>query len=258
MVTWTISIDPGIKNIGVSIFREKKLFFTETYQLTNDEKAQDLVFGIRHMMKHFVEKSKLVSLYTRSDHHRLVIEDQDVRCTKHFPGMAMMSFIELFPWGEIHLVHPQVVARWMSLNDFFEVNGKTQRPKKITRQKKKELTRYWVNMKTGQDFSSFDVCDSIMNFIYADCRIFSKEKLKRSEINNATYCVPANFPCSIDKNEYRSGGNQECEVNTVPNDGSNSLGDTLLRDNGSVDVVDSGKCGELIFSSDDDDYPQLL
>jgi hypothetical protein len=249
MVTWTISLDPGVRNIGVSVFKDKKLIYWSTAFLENTVDPNEYTKGISNLLERIVHSANMEWKY--GDTNKLVIEDQSVHCTKHFPGLAMMKFREIFPWGKIFLVDPRPVARWM---DFKQLTDK----KKIHRLLKKQLTQRWVQELIGFEIRSVDVCDSIMNFIYSDCRLFSKEnKLKRIEIQNATYRVSTNLPITIFTDEHRPVRDQECEADPVPRNRFNPSGGYIFRDNGSIDDLNSGECGELLFSSDDGNDPEL-
>lgn len=195
---WTISLDPGWKNIGIAIFFEKTLMFFGKHSLK--AQPQD-IWGMSRELALLVS-----SIYKPGA--RFVLERNDLKWTKHFNQIVCGLLAAWLPATEVQFVYPPTVKKWMEF------------PPKTERLQKKKLTVKWVQKVTGLEIPDFDTCDAVMNFVYADCRFFSKVPVKRTEIKDATYRVSDHFANTIDQDEHRADRSEERAADPVPGGGT--------------------------------------
>jgi hypothetical protein len=196
---YTISVDPGVKNIGLAVFRDKTLVFACHSSLKNPGNKKKLTFeehisGIRDFVWGVP--------YFRFPNIKVIVENNDVACTQIFAAALAGMVSVLNGTASFSLVFPQAVTRWGKLDS--------------NRVKKKKQTGYLVKKWFGKSFDSLDVNDAILNFVYEHCRI---SKIRREEIKDATFTCEDYKPDPIDTDECGTDWDKECEVDTVPSGG---------------------------------------
>lgn len=208
---YTLSIDPGTRNIGTACFINKQLIRTAHVSLSNLPNSSSdslslmsLFFGLKNLLTNclpyigeidFIQLKKL----------RVILEYQDIRVTRDFNGILTGILLSFNPTAQIFVVYPQAVSKWMGFQT-------------IGRSVKKRKTLEWIKKKVGlEEAITHDQADAILNFIYADCRLFSNpQTLKSVQVDDATYRYPNHTTDTVCEDEHRPDWDQECSSDSVP------------------------------------------
>lgn len=174
----TISIDPGVVNLGLVIFGDNdRIVGMDTINLRAWSEKEILkgdnpdAGAIGRAISNFIENS-IWAYYFFIPKVRIIIESNTIKCTLFVPGILIGKIISVNPSAQIYTVEPMFVA------GFFKVRG----TRKLNRNEKKKLTlkrmREYFDPQSYYEFESFDIADAMQNFLYAKLRFFSKPPLK--------------------------------------------------------------------------------
>lgn len=148
----------------------------------------------------------------------VILEMNDVLCTRNLPGIFAGCLLALNDSTQIFSVHPMNVAY------FFKVPGTP----KLDRPNKKNLTILRMKSFYGsvpvipdkQWLHSPDCADAMQNFMYVRLRLFSKPPKKSpftKESDHALFVGPIDEPDGISEDECESPRSVQIEADKLSN-----------------------------------------
>lgn len=228
-IKWSVSIDPGLVNMGLAIFRGTDLYYGETVNL----KERYNLGGkpkIEHLTRSIIDWISTVPQLGYQN-VRVIIEDNTINVTHNFAGIIAGVLLCQIPSASVYLVYP------MSVASFFKVRG-TRRLERASK-KRETYLRVRKYFHTNLPHNSYDLADACENFLYVHLRVFSKPPLKnpwdRLLIDHAIPQRPVDDTISINSCQYFTTGTVPSEVDFVPSGGDNPSGSHLRFDIRPVD-----------------------
>lgn len=202
-----VSIDPGIVNIGWSIWDDQVLldYGRSNLQMPKNLEPKDRLHVLAkkiHLLWQVIE----YHLIDQENGNIMLLEENDVACTKDFNACLAAFAVASYLPVRIIVVRPEAISKWLGFGS--------------DREAKKQRTVDWINQVfPGANFSKKkrdgdrDICDSIANKIYYDCRIKSNPKLKRED--HAIYLLSNNKSNPDSCDQHGGIRSQECETDPV-------------------------------------------
>lgn len=168
VIRWSVSIDPGLVNMGIAIFRGTDLYYGETVNLKQrynlGEKPK-----IDHLTRSIIDWIGTIP-QLGYDHVSVIVEDNTINVTHNFPGIISGAILSRNPSASLYLVYP------MSVASFFKVRG-TRRLERASK-KRETYLRVRKYFHTHLPNGAYDLADACENFLYAHLRLFSKPAKK--------------------------------------------------------------------------------
>lgn len=185
---WAVSIDPGIVNLGVTMFLDNQLMESQNVNLKHWMSLKDAdlpankipINALVQALVSWVRESIFAPWFLKPG-LIVVLENNDYTvATKNVPGIIAGVFKALNPECLIQdFIHPFTVSR------FFRLKSKTRDQKK-----KKALGMVWQS--TGH-LLSYDESDAYLNYVYWFCRVFSKPKLDNPFLEDSPHASTFHF-----------------------------------------------------------------
>lgn len=231
MFPYVISIDPGLVNLGWSFFGRSGNLEETGLKNLNVKYPPDPDQLTRSLIK-FVEKD--LGWRTLLTPLVVVVETNDVQATRHVSGIVAGIVVMTNKLAEIKFVHPRNVAQYF----------KTKGTPKLPRHLKKKLTLQRMNQYFGVNppLTSFDVADSVQNYLYVKLRTFSKPPVKNPWLTLDALPRCENQSTNVlSESERESTGCAQAAIGWVSTGGGERTDSVLSQSQESVDDYGSGK-----------------